>query len=101
MQQRHIVFRAEGTTTRPPKQPDFEIFVALVSGWAEFPEYIHERETPYVTLPKGEDEIPTAFNCAAGNQDQVADHGSQPTAFDGAFCFRTAFTFQRFLPNDS
>ncbi len=89
-------------TTRPPKQPDFEIkFTVPVSDGAEFPEYIHERKTPYVTPAKGEDEIFAAFDRVAGNQDQVIDHGSQPAAFDGAFFFRTAFASQRFLPNDS
>jgi len=71
-----------------------------VLGGAEFPEYIQERETPYVAPAKGKDEIFAAFDRMAGNQDQVADHGAQPTAFDGVFCFRTAFASQRFLPND-
>ncbi len=71
-----------------------------VSDGAEFPEYIQERKTPYVTLPKGKNKISTAFNRVAGNQEQVADYGAQPTAFDGAFCFWTTFALQRFLPND-
>ncbi len=90
-----------GTTTRLPGQPDLESVIAVpISGGAEFPKYIQERETPYVAPPKGKDEISTAFNRMAGNQDQVADYGAQPTAFDGVFCFRTAFASQGFLPND-
>ncbi len=82
-------------------QPDLESVIAVpVSGRAEFPEYIQECETPYVALPKEKDEISTAFNRVAGNQYQVADYGAQPAAFDGAFCFRTAFASQGFLPND-
>ncbi len=72
----------------------------LVSGGAEFPEKIQERETPYVASSKGKDEISTAFNRVAGNQDQAADHGAQPAAFDGLVCFRTTFAPHGFLPND-
>ncbi len=71
-----------------------------ISGGAEFPEYIQECEAPYVAPPKEKDEIPTAFNRVAGDQDQVADYSAQPAAFDGVFCFRTAFASQGFLPND-
>ncbi len=77
------------------------LVVVPVSGGAEFPEYIQEHETPYVAPPKKKNEIFTALNRVAGNQDQVADHGTQPAAFNGVFCFRTAFASQRFLPNYS
>jgi len=84
-----------------PRQPDLERIIAVpVSGGAEFPEYIQERKTPYITPAKGEDEIFTAFDRVAGDQDQVIDHGAQPAAFDGVFCFRAAFASQGFLPND-
>ncbi len=79
------------STKKPSKQPDFEIFAAQVSGWAEFAEYIHESETPYITPPKRENKIPTTFDCMAGNQYQVVDHSAQPATIDVVLCFLAAF----------
>ncbi len=52
-----------------------------VSGGAEFLEYIQERETPYVALPKEKDEISTAFNRETVDQDRVKHSRVSATGF--------------------